>query len=413
MSFFRTKILALSIVCAACADAGVGSFALGELETLAPPVGEGSVWPVVSSAGGDIVLSWQEKDDGDSWFVKTATMTEAGWSSAHSVAQSKPDARFFVNWADFASVRPVGDGVLSAHWLVRGPEGGYDYGVRVATSTNGGETWTEPWTPHEDGTRTEHGFVSKFPLQDGGMGLVWLDGRNTAGGHGGGGEARGAMTLHYRSVAANGVPGPEVLLDESICDCCQTDVAISSAGPVVVYRDRTEEEIRDIYVTRLVDGEWTPGVPVHDDNWLIPACPVNGPAVAALDRNVAVAWFTAGQDDPRVQVAFSSDMGATFGPPTRVDDGNALGRVDIVLLRDGSAMVEWMERGPEVAEIRVRRVSPDGGASSAAVVTTTSSGRDSGFPQMIQDRAGRIVFAWVQTGEPGQIRMARTQETFE
>ena len=78
-----------------------------------------------------------------------------------------------------------------------------------------------------------------------------------------------------------------------------------------------------------------------------------------------------------------------------------------------SAVVEWMERGPEVAEIRVRRVSPDGGASSAAVVTTTSSGRDSGFPQMIQDQAGRIVFAWVQTGEPGQIRMARTQETFE
>jgi len=221
------------------------------------------------------------------------------------------------------------------------------------------------------------------------------------------------MTLRYRSVAANGVPGPEVLIDESICDCCQTDVAISSSGPVVVYRNRTNEEIRDIYVTRLVDGEWSPGVPVHDDDWLIPACPVNGPAVAAVDRNVAVAWFTAGQDEPRVQVAFSSDMGATFGPPTRVDDGNALGRVDIVLLRDGSALVEWMERGPEVAEIRVRRVSPDGGASSAAVVTTTSSGRDSGFPQMIQDQAGRIVFAWVQTGELGQIRMARTQEAFE
>ena len=419
MTSFRIRLLALSIVCASCADVNAGSFVLGELESLFPPLGEGSLWPVMSANGDDVVLSWQESDGGDSWFVKTATMTEGGWSSAHTVAQSEPEGRFFVNWADFASVRPVGHGVLSAHWLVRGPNGGYDYGIRFATSRDGGATWTEPWTPHEDGTPTEHGFVSKFPLPDGGMGMVWLDGRNTGGGHGGGGHggsgeaSRGAMTLRYRSIAANGVPGPEVLVDESICDCCQTDVAIASSGPVVVYRDRTSEEIRDIYVTRLVNGEWTPGAPVHEDGWMMPACPVNGPAVAAVDRDVTVAWFTAGQDDPRVQVAFSSDTGATFGLPTRVDDGNPLGRVDVVRLRDGSALVAWMERGPEVAEIRVRRVTPDGGASSAAVVTTTSSGRDSGFPQMIQDATGRIVFAWTQTGDARQIRMARTMEAFE
>lgn len=414
MPSFGFRVFALSIVCASCVDMDTNSFVLGELESLDPPLEEGSLWPALSVNGDEIVLSWQESDDGESWFVKTATMSEVGWSPAHTVAQSEPERQFFVNWADFASVRPVGDGILSAHWLVRGPAGGYDYGIRFARSTDGGATWTEPWTPHEDGTATEHGFVSKFPLSGGGVGMVWLDGRNTAGGHGSGGEtSRGAMTLRYRSIGGNGVPGPEELVDESICDCCQTDAAMTSLGPVVVYRDRTNEEIRDIYVTRLVDGKWTPGTPVHEDLWVIPACPVNGPAVAAMDQDVAVAWFTGGQEDPRVQVVFSGDTGETFGLPTRVDDGNPLGRVDVVLLRDGSAVVAWMERKSEGAEVRVRRVTPEGGASSVAVVTTTSPGRDSGFPQMIQDAKGRIVFAWTQTGDAPQIRMARTVESFE
>ena len=414
MPSFGFRVFALSIFCASCVGVDTNSFVLGELESLDPPLKEGSLWPVLSVNEDEIVLSWQESDDGKSWFVKTATMSEVGWSPAHTVAQSEPQRQFFVNWADFASVRPVGDGILSAHWLVRGPAGGYDYGIRFATSTDKGATWTEPWTPHEDGTATEHGFVSKFPLLGGGMGMVWLDGRNTAGGHGSGGEtSRGAMTLRYRSIGENGVPGPEELVDESICDCCQTDAAMTSLGPVVVYRDRTNEEIRDIYVTRLVDGKWTPGTPVHEDLWVIPACPVNGPAVAAMDQDVAVAWFTGGQDDPRVQVVFSGDTGETFGLPTRVDDGNPLGRVDVVLLRDGTAVVAWMERKSEGAEVRVRRVTPEGGASSVAVVTTTSPGRDSGFPQMIQDAKGRIVFAWTQTGDASQVRMARTVESFE
>ena len=134
------------------------------------------------------------------------------------------------------------------------------------------------------------------------------------------------MTLRYRAVAADGTVGPEVLVEDRICDCCQTDGAVTSAGPIVVYRDRSDSEVRDIYVTRLVDDRWTSGVPVHDDEWVIPACPVNGPAVAARDEAVAVAWFTGAADEPKVQMAFSVDAGAGFGDPVRIDDGNPLGR---------------------------------------------------------------------------------------
>ena len=35
---------------------------------------------------------------------------------------------------------------------------------------------------------------------------------------------------------------------------------------------------------------------VYNDGWKIAACPVNGPAVAANGKRVALAWFTAPND---------------------------------------------------------------------------------------------------------------------
>jgi hypothetical protein len=198
-----------------------------------------------------------------------------------------------------------------------------------------------------------------------------------------------------------------------ICDCCQTDAAPTSRGVVVVYRDRSEGEVRDVYTTSLIDGEWTVGRPVHDDGWVIPACPVNGPAVDARGDDVVVAWFTAAEDSERVQVAFSSDGGATFGAPVRVDGGTPGGRVDVTLLPDGSAVVLWIERagmsetaGP--AEIRVRRVAPDGELSPPALLAASSSARTSGFPRMVPDGQGRLVFAWTDvSGTSPVVRIAR------
>lgn len=412
MISFRIGILATCLSTVACIDMAPGAIELVELEPLNPPLGEGSLWPKLSTHGDEVVLSWQEPDATNSWSVKTAILDGAGWSPARTVARSTEQRGFFINWADFASVDFLEADLLVAHWLLRGPDGGYDYGVRVARSTDSGRTWTEPWTPHTDETRTEHGFVSKFPLENGGIGFVWLDGRDSVDRDGKTGTP-GAMALRYRSLDRDGVPGVESLIDERVCDCCQTDAAVSASGPVVVYRDRSEEEVRDIYVTRLVDGQWTEGIPVHRDGWVIPACPVNGPAVAARGNEVAVAWFTAVGNDRKTQVAFSSDSGVHFGEPIRVDDGIALGRVDVLWLENGSALVMWLERRPRTGEVLVRQVWPNGRIGGEAVVTTTSAGRDSGFPQMIQDGMGRVVFAWTETGNVRRVRVTRTSEALQ
>jgi len=412
MISFRIGILVTCLSATACVDTGPREITLGELEPLNPPLGEGSLWPGLSTEGDKVVLSWQERDAANSWSDKTAILDESGWAPARTVAHTTEETEFFVNWADFASVDFLEADLLVAHWLPRGPDGGYDYGVRVARSKDGGRTWTKPWTPHTDETRTEHGFVSKFPLENGGIGLVWLDGRNSVDRDGKTGIP-GAMALRYRALDREGVPGSEVLLDERVCDCCQTDVAISASGPVVVYRDRSEGEVRDIYITRLVDGQWTDGAPVHRDGWVIPACPVNGPAVAAREDELAVAWFTGAGNERTTQVAFSSDGGVHFGEPIRVDDGISLGRVDVLWLGSGSALVMWLGRRPRVAEILVRQVWPDGRIGEDLLVTTTSAARDSGFPQMILDGMGRVVFAWTEAGNGGRVRVARTNEALQ
>jgi hypothetical protein len=237
---------------------------------------------------------------------------------------------------------------------------------------------------------------------------VWVDGRATKDvkeSHEEKGPLPVSMALRYAAIDADGKLSDESVLDERICECCQTSAALTSEGPIAAYRDRSEREVRDIYFVRRQPEGWSGPRPVHADNREINGCPVNGPSVAADGQRVALAWFTGEGDSPRVQVAFSEDAGATFGAPTRVDDGEAMGRVDVVMLADGSALVCWMAAGAEGGANKVRRVAPDGTLGPVAVIAQTDVSRSSGFPR--RARAGDTVhFAWTQFGKPSVVRTA-------
>lgn len=359
---------------------------------------------------GKLILSWVEKLDEKRYALRAAISNGSDWSETYTVAQGD---NWFVNWADFPSVIALDNGSLAAHWLVKSGRETYAYNVNIARSNDGGKTWTKPMVPHLDNTQTEHGFVSLVPLSKGMLGAIWLDGRNMKNMKDQHEEDKPLpvnMTLRYAAIDAKGNLSDEAELDERVCECCQTSAAVTSDGVVAVYRDRSKDEVRDIYSVRQDQSKWQFPKVVYADNWTINGCPVNGPAVAADGRNVAVAWFTGAGGSPHVYLAFSTDAGATFGNGIQVDDGGTLGRVDVSLLADGSALVSWLSGNAEAGAIKVRRVRPDGTVGPAAVLAKTDISRASGFPRMA--RLGNTVhFAWTEFGKPSRIRMASADVT--
>ena len=353
--------------------------------------------PNLALAGGDLLLTWLEpidpKDRSKGHRLRFSRLAEGRWSAPVTVAQG---ADFFANWADFPGVIAGPDGSLVAHWLGRTGTEAHAYSVFLARSTDGGKTWSRAGMLHEAGPG-EHGFVSWLP-EGKGVRAFWLDGREMS--H----EGEGQMSL--RTAVVGEKAGPGEIADADVCSCCQTDAALTDAGPVIAYRDHTKEEIRDISVVRKTGKGWSDPVRVHADNWKIPGCPVNGPAIAAAGKKVAVAWFTAAPPSPRVQLAFSKDGGATFEKAVPVDTGKPLGRVDLALDANGDALVSWLAlQGKSGASVRLRRLTPGGKAGAPVTIAGTSSARSSGFPRMALS-GSELYIAWVEDGEPSRVRVA-------
>lgn len=384
-----------SVMSAVVASLLSASPALAEVRELPSPAGIGSGQPNLAvGPDGRVYLSWLERLGEGHFALRFAVKETDGWSAPRSIAEG---SNWFVNWADFPSMIALPDGSLAAHWLVKNGPGTYAYDVHISRSDDGGESWSRPLVPHRDGTASEHGFVSLFTAEGGSLAAVWLDGRETRpdtveSDHE---HDAGNMTLRFARIEGQGTLHDEALLDARTCDCCQTSAALTAEGPVVVYRDRSDGEVRDISIVRQNKGQWSEPRTVFEDNWVFHGCPVNGPSVAASGRRVAVSWFTAVNDVPRVKLAFSGDAGASFGEPIIVDDGKPLGRVESLLLDDGSALVCWLEMQSTGSEVRVRRIGPDGKRESAITVTPTGSARSNGFPQMVST-GGTLVLAWTQ-----------------
>jgi hypothetical protein len=396
-------LLCILITCSCVADIMAQHGA--PIVPLALAAGPGSAEPRLSTGpGGIVVLSWLEPADGTTR-LKFATLGTDGWSPPRSAAQGQ---NWLVNWADFPSVVPINASLWAAHWLSKRSGGVYAYDVSVAISRDGGLSWSDPITPHRDGTATEHGFVSLFPWRDG-IGVVWLDGRNTQaqgkeqslGGNGG-------MTLRSAVILADGSITAETELDGLVCDCCQTGAAVIRDGAIVVYRDRSSSEIRDIYAIRAQQDHWLAGRPVAEDGWKIEGCPVNGPAIAAINDDVAVAWFTAAGGQPRVRLARSHDGGLTFSDTQDIDRDLPIGRVDVAFLSNGRLAVSWLDSDArQQAEIKVQIIARDGRPGALYVIAQTLATRPAGFPQLAADGESLVV-AWTDAeGEQSRVRTAR------
>lgn len=396
----KLAILLLPLALAACGDKSPAPAAASDPSaayTVHPwplPSTTGSAQPdLLMTADGRLMLSWISSVPGRRNALRFVSLAENGhWQSGpRTVAVGE---HLMANWADvphMAFTSADGAGTLWVHWLQKSGDG-YAADIALTNSTDAGFNWSAPVLVNDDGTEAEHGFVSMWPADNGNLGVAWLDGR-----------AGTSTQLRAAMFDTNLQRSHEQVIDEMTCDCCQTSVAVTAKGPLLVYRDRTPDEIRDIAATRFDGSAWSEPKPVHADGWKIDACPVNGPAVAADGKNAVVAWFTGAGDDPRVLVARSTDAGDSFGEPVVLEQGEAVeGRVAVAMDAE-QAWILWVHEDGNGQSLWLSRRSPDLSKEFQRVQVATLQGRGkaTGFPQIaLRGGAAHIVWTDIVDGAP-------------
>ena len=379
------------------------AFALATLPTFAQslrveptqnPSIKGSIQPNWSvAADGSAVFSWVEPAADGSYSLRYAVRRGAQWSEPHTVAAKR---HFFRQPAEIPEVMEVKPGAWMAHWVEMPNESSEAEYVYVSSSTDGAH-WTAPVMAHRDRSAVQHGLASMIAGGNGETSVFWLEALH--------GEDA-PVYLMRTIVDATGKEVREEQLDGDVCACCPTAVAKTTKGLVVAYRDHTPEDIRDISIIRNENGKWTQPKNLSADKWKLNACPTNAAAIAAKGDRVAVSWFTGAQDSPRVQIALSSDGGATFGKPTLLSTGHAFGYTSIALDDDGNAVVSWLEQGGQQgARVLVRSVSAGGAAGP--VTQVAEGGRMAlGYPRAVHASNGTFI-AW---GDPKQVQTAQLKK---
>jgi hypothetical protein len=303
------------------------------------------------------------------------------------------DRRFFRQPAESPSVISFPNGGLLAEWVEVPSDSSESEYIYVSASADG-VRWSAPVMANNDRSPVQHALISMVASGDREASLVWLEALK--------GEDA-PSNLKRTVVSADGRVVKEESLDPDVCTCCPTSIVKTSRGLLVAYRDHISEDIRDIAVVRFENGRWAPSRILNADKWQINACPVNGASVAAKGDRVAIAWYTEGGDMPRVQIVFSSDAGATFSKPVKVNTGDALGHASTVLTDDGGAFVSWIEEGDKSSRVMTRFVVA--GTAGPPVEIAQGSTQGLGYPRLLQ--AGKDTWiAWGNSAN-GKVQTAR------
>ena len=353
----------------------------------ADPQWEGARYPDIALApDGKAYISFIKDLDSTQTGLYVQELSASGEQSAPAVLVASGDD-WFVNWADFPTLAVTGEQML-ASWLQKSGGGDYDYDIQIARSTDRGASWSEGQKLHDDTVKAEHGFLTLAGKEDGGIQAVWLDGRNSKGtgheGHSGhGGHGGGAMSLRTATISPDGSIAASILIDDRVCDCCQTDIVMAGDRPVIAYRDRREPEIRDLALATYVDSHWVAGLRLGEDNWDIAACPVNGPAIDVQGDQVLTARFTGAGGDARVLVNTMSLSTQEQTASIRMDDAAPAGRVDVAWLAEGRAVVIWVEQVKAGGVLMMAVIDTDAGEIvHKEQIADYDPSRRSGFPRM-------------------------------
>jgi hypothetical protein len=357
------------------------------LREIASPAASGSFSPrVTSRSDGSVILSWLEPQGDAAAALRFSVWRDEAWSEPTTIAAEQPFSR---HPSESPGVVALSDRNLIAYWSQKPPKEKpptQEVDVYFSVSTDRGVHWTSPTLANRPGTGEENSYPSAAPLDDKRAALIWLDGANWT--------QQKRVALMSRTVQSDGSTTEATVIDPDSCTCCPTSLVRAGSGLVAAYRGHTPENVRDISLLRNVDGRWSQPHVAHADNWHFAGCPVNGPHLDADPKRTVIAWFTGAEDQPAVKLAFSNDGGANFSIPMRVDEGNAVGRVQVVLSPGHSAFAFWLAHASGTTRLLMRSVHEDGVMEQPLEVTR---GSELGYPHVART-VGGILVTWAEGG---------------
>ena len=352
---------------------------------------------VIAIRDGSVLLTWLEPITDKLAALRSSFWRAGAWSAPVTIAVDRPFAR---HPSESPSVVALSEKNLIAYWPQKPPSEkspSHEVDIYFSISTDAGLHWTAPTLLNSPGTGQENSYPSAAPVDTTCAVLIWLDGRNWAQ------EKR--VALMSRMVQADGSASETTVIDPDTCTCCPTSLVRAGSGLLAAYRGHTPENIRDISLLRNVNGRWSQPKVVHADHWHFAGCPVNGPHLDATQKRAVITWFTAAQNQPTVDLAFSDDGGANFSSPIRVDEGNPVGRAQAVLIPGHSAVAFWLERFSGTTRLLARIVHDDGKMETPIEV---AHGSDLGYPQAARG-LDNILVTWAEGDQLRRVHVALFQ----
>ena len=359
-------------------------------EKVKTPANENALAPNLCSFGDHFALSWIERNQKGTDKLKMASWNGLKFDEQNLIAESK---KMFANWADIPSLIEAPSGDLYANWLNRIGNKTYAYGVRIERSVNRGKSWDSIGWLHNDTSATEHGFVSLIP-EDSHVRAFWLDGQMMS-------KPKGKMMLRSAIIDGDQIKD-ECVLDDDVCTCCPTSAIQLSSGPIVVYRNRSPQEVRDISFVLGKDRKWSKPTRLQADNWLMPGCPVNGASIATTGNLVAVSRFTIINKKPQVILRLFMAGQNKSGKDIVLDKNAPIGRSATVCTKD-SIYTVWIGFEKKRSVLRMAEVSLAGEIKEMTTLTQIDETRSSGMPRAIF--SGN--YLWVSWTDSNQIQLGR------
>lgn len=315
-------------------------------------------------------------NDGGKRFAPPVTIATIGDGTIDSHGDARP------------KIVALNDGGLIASYTTR-PEKQMIGTIFTARSIDGGRSFSAPQAMlAEGGQRFEAFAVSP----KGRIYAGWLDKTHALKAKAEGREFAGSGVAFATSDDGGATfRGKSILMDHA-CECCKMSAAIDRDGQAVfAWRQVFEDGARDHYAARLsADGGTLSGGRVSDDNWVINACPHQGPSIA-IDRAGVwhLAWFTKGKTRQGLFYAQSRDDGKSFSAPEKIgDDGRAPSFAALLATKDRLYRV-WKEFDGETTTVPLQ-ISRDGGKSWSAPHVMASAADAADSPQLVSD--GRRAF---------------------